>query len=159
MVPFFSIENGIFWEGHTTDAWKRLGYNIAGAISIIAWSALWSCLMFGSLKYFNLLRIDRDTEFRGNDIVKHGEPAYPVDAWVELQYERKKDARAGKAAPHMQSSAERGKDNKAYNDAFEMVPTTGKLFRELGKTGFLGDGGGGSSNNADEVDNKNTQNA
>ena len=76
-----------------------------------------------------------------------------------MQYERKKDARAGRAPPHMQGSDDRGKDNKAYNDAFEMVPTTGKLFRELGKSGFLGNSGGGTSNNADEVDNKDIKNA
>ena len=52
-------------------------------VSIFFWSAGWSVLIFGGLKWVGMLRIDRDTEFRGNDTVKHGEAAYPVDAWVK----------------------------------------------------------------------------
>ena len=35
-----------------------------------------------------LLRIHRDVEFTGNDLPKHGEAAYPADAWVEMQYNK-----------------------------------------------------------------------
>ena len=145
---------GIFWYGSNNGPWLRLGINIAGALAIIAWSLLWSGLMFGSLKFFKLLRIDTDTEFKGNDVVKHGESAYPVDAWVEMQYEKRAKKASANVAPMMQGSSTRGKDNKGYNDAFEMVPTTGKLFKELSKNygGFEG-----APNAIDEVDNKTTE--
>lgn len=166
MVPFFSIADGgdegednggIFFYGGYSHAWKRLGVNLAGALAITAWSALWSVIIFGSLKYFKLLRIDRDTEFRGNDLVKHGESAYPVDAWVELQYEKKSRKTSHMVAPNMQGSASRGSENKGFNDAFEMVPTTGKLFREIAKnySGFEGEKNG--PKDIDEVDNKSTE--
>ena len=79
--PFFAFGKGIFW---TSAGWHSLGVNIAGLLAIFAWSGLWSMFIFGALKLFNILRIDRDTEFRGNDTVKHGEAAYPVDAWVSI---------------------------------------------------------------------------
>ena len=154
MVPFFSMENGrdedcgdegkerggIFWYGDYSYAWERFGVNVVGVLAITAWSLLWSGIIFGSLKYFNFLRIDRDTEFRGNDLVKHGESAYPVDAWAELQYEKRHNATTN-VAPNMQGSAHSGSQNKGFNNAFEMVPTTGKLFGELAKnySGFEGD--------------------
>lgn len=170
MVPFFSIADGlhdgiddgrdaggIFWYGGYSAPWTRLGINIAGLLAIIAWSVLWSVIIFGSLKYFKLLRIDRDTEFRGNDLVKHGESAYPVDAWVELQYEKKSRKTSAAVAPNMQGSAARGTENKGFNDAFEMVPTTGKLFGALAKnyTGFEGEKNG--PKDIDEVDNRSTE--
>ena len=77
--PFFAFGKGIFW---TSAGWQGLGVNIAGLLAIFAWSGFWSMVIFGGLKVLNILRIDRDTEFRGNDTVKHGEAAYPVDAWV-----------------------------------------------------------------------------
>lgn len=122
--------------GDTLDPWYQLGINVAGAVSIIAWSGFWSLLLFGTLHYFDLLRIDRDTEFRGNDIVKHGEPAYPVEAWAELQYEDRK--KSSVAAPWMSGSS---RTTSTANNAFEMVPSAGKLFSSLGKNfnGFSGD--------------------
>ena len=164
MVPFFSTldggaegeeQGGIFYYGGYSHAWNRFGVNIAGSLAIIVWSLLWSVLIFGSLKYFNLLRIDRDTEFKGNDLVKHGESAYPVDAWVELQYEKKSRKISTNVAPMMQGSAQRGKENKGYNDAFEMVPTAGKMFQSISKN-FAGFDGGerNGPKSIDEVDNK-----
>ena len=163
LVPFFSIldggeegldQGGIFWYGSYNGPWKRFGVNIAALLAITAWSFFWSVLIFGTLKYFDLLRIDTDTEFKGNDLVKHGESAYPVDAWVELQYEKKSRKNTNNAAPMMQGAASRGKDNKGYNDAFEMVPASGKLFRQISKnfTGFEG-----NPNAQDEVDNKDAE--
>ena len=32
--------------------------------------------------------MDKETEYSGNDIPKHGESAYPADAWVEMQYNK-----------------------------------------------------------------------
>ena len=62
---------------------------IPGLVAIIAWAGFWSVLMFGGLSLIKKLRIDRETEFKGNDMIKHGESAYPRDAWVEMQYSMK----------------------------------------------------------------------
>ena len=93
--------------------WNALGWNIAGLLAIILWALVWSVLMFGGLSMIKKLRIDRETEFKGNDLIKHGEAAYPRDAWVEMQYQMKnaapkasgdKNAEEGDVPPHMQVS-------------------------------------------------------
>ena len=93
MVPFFSMANdgtegktqgGIFLYGDHPHVWKRVGVNLIGALVIITWSLLWSVLIFKVLKYLKLLRITEKTEEAGNDIVKHGESAYPMDSWAKL---------------------------------------------------------------------------
>ena len=33
-----------------------------------------------------MLRVETEHEFKGMDLLKHGESAYPADAWVEAQY-------------------------------------------------------------------------
>ena len=45
------------------------------------WTGTLCSLMFGLLKLAGLLRVDRQSEIVGMDIVKHGEPAYPVSAY------------------------------------------------------------------------------
>ena len=85
-VAFFDYQDGIFYAGDTLDSWYKLAVQLLGIIAIGAWTTVWSFLLFGMLRLLKLLRIDRETEFRGNDLLKHGESAYPADAWVELQY-------------------------------------------------------------------------
>ena len=87
LQPFFAGGEGIFWTGNHPDQWIQLGINIAGLLAITLWSGAHCIVLFGGLKYFNLLRIDNETEFRGCDIIKHGESAYPVEAWREIQYD------------------------------------------------------------------------
>ena len=52
------------------------------------------------------LRIDRETEFKGNDQIKHGESAYPRDAWVEMQYQTKIDKQKGPSSNTNQANAD-----------------------------------------------------
>jgi len=42
--------------------------------------------MFYILKLNKKLRVSREMEFQGLDLVKHGEAAYPAEAWREVQY-------------------------------------------------------------------------
>ena len=99
LLPFFSYGKGLFWIGDKTDPWIQLGVNVASLLAIILWAAAHSILIFGSLYYFKLLRIDRETEFRGCDIIKHGESAYPVTAWKEIQYSDANLSRKSKSLP------------------------------------------------------------
>ena len=80
-VPWFKQGKGIFWMStvkfiewsETEDyfnPWKLLGVNVAGLVTIIAWSAFWSTFIFGGLQFFNNLRVDEITETKGNDIVR-----------------------------------------------------------------------------------------
>ena len=79
---------GILWDGAESYPWLVLAYNVLGALAISGWAALWSFLIFGTLKYFNILRVSQSDEYDGMDAIKHGESAYPVNAWVEYQYAR-----------------------------------------------------------------------
>ena len=132
-APFFYYGEGVFWAGSLDEegaaaAWNRLGYNIAGLLAITEWATFWGFAIFGTLKLVKFLRIDRETEFRGNDLVKHGESAYPRDAWVELQYAQKD--KAGKGAPNipiMGGGNDDGQGEKAYNDPNAMLPTMSKM--------------------------------
>ena len=65
----------------------QFAINIAGLLTITLWAGGHSLVLFGSLNYFDLLRIDDETELLGCDMVKHGESAYPVSAWNENQYD------------------------------------------------------------------------
>merc|ERR1719384_814152 len=84
-APIFAYQKGIFW---TSKAWKILGVNCLGILAIIGWCGGCSLVIFGGLRKAGFLRVDKETEYSGNDIPKHGESAYPADAWVEMQYNR-----------------------------------------------------------------------
>jgi len=146
-APIFKMKEGEGdFEGIAIAAiepnWDALGWNIAGLLAIILWALVWSVLMFGGLSMIKKLRIDRETEFKGNDLIKHGEAAYPRDAWVEMQYQMKnaapkasgdKNAEEGDVPPHMQQA--NGQEEKAYNNAFEMMPAFGMLHKA--SSGFM----------------------
>jgi ammonium transporter, Amt family len=59
-----------------TQAGIYLGYNLIGAISIMAWSMGCSLVIFGSLRLTGLFRATQQEEILGMDLSKHNEPAY-----------------------------------------------------------------------------------
>jgi len=129
LAPFFKQGSGIFWDGLYVDPWETLGINIAGVLTIILWAGFWSCALFGSLKAAGMLRIDSETEFKGCDIVKHGEAAYPRDAWVEGQYALKLENGAESANNLPQIHTISNNSNAAempYNDPIFMSAQAGK---------------------------------
>jgi len=83
-VHFFK-KDGIFVTGSSAAA-MGLAWNIIGLIAIISWTGILSFVMFYALKKVKMLRVEASMEFSGMDILKHGESAYPADAWVEQQY-------------------------------------------------------------------------
>eukprot|EP00092_Neocalanus_flemingeri_P006301 GFUD01006778.1.p1 GENE.GFUD01006778.1~~GFUD01006778.1.p1 ORF type:complete len:571 (-),score=137.61 GFUD01006778.1:85-1797(-) len=177
-VPWFMSvgletgERGIFWDGHQSFPWLVFGYNIAGAISIMAWSALWSALLFGSLSMLKMLRVSTDDEFKGMDLIKHGESAYPAAAWVEYQYSKDypaaQDMNCSGALPAVMSGHNHAvittsgvtedKSREAFNNPMEMVPTTEKMVKPVSSI-FMsvtaiqdGFGGGGLDMDARQED-------
>ena len=120
--------------GHTAFPWTVLGVHIAAAIAILVWSMFWSTLLFGALKYFKMLRVSTEMEFKGMDLVKHGEAAYPAGAWVEYQYNKTEKGKDGEATTNpcmsgggviagtmTMDGAKTNIDGEVYNNPFEMV--------------------------------------
>nr|KAG5700987.1 hypothetical protein BaRGS_022698 [Batillaria attramentaria] len=86
-VPFLKPDEGIFY------AWDRksglmLAWQVAGVLTIIVWTAVLSLLLFGLLRLFKVLRVAPELESKGLDIPKHGEPAYPLEAYGHGHVER-----------------------------------------------------------------------
>jgi len=78
--------------------WSQL----VGILVITGWATGCSTVMFGVLKMFNVLRVPRETEIQGMDVIKHGEAAYPAQAWKERQYKEEDDIKGG-LPPNMQA--------------------------------------------------------
>ncbi|XP_024080506.1 putative ammonium transporter 1 isoform X2 [Cimex lectularius] len=77
--PIFSKDGLIF--GFTHDSSVQLLNNFVGLFAIISWSAITSCILFGSLKLCGKLRVSEQEEIKGLDVSKHGEESYPKSAW------------------------------------------------------------------------------
>ncbi len=112
--------------------------NLLGAVAIMAWSLSLAFCIFWPMRFRSMYRIDGPTEFSGNDMAKHGETAYPREAWVEMQYQANSRGQESPSLPAVISGSDvRDKLGGArYNDAFEMMPATGSFF-----AGFLGSSG------------------
>ncbi|XP_045176658.1 putative ammonium transporter 1 [Mercenaria mercenaria] len=79
-VPLFSSDYGIIYNWDKRSAY-HLAWQLAGLCAIFAWSALLSFLTFFILMKARLLRVSFDYEMKGLDIPKHGETAYPAEAY------------------------------------------------------------------------------
>nr|AOG19173.1 AMT-like ammonia transporter [Eurythoe complanata] len=85
-APLFNTQGGLVFSTtgeQLTASGKALGWNLVGALAIIAWSAVICVIMFGILKCCKVLRVNRETEIEGLDKTEHGEPAYPDDINLE----------------------------------------------------------------------------
>ncbi|CAG0890717.1 unnamed protein product [Darwinula stevensoni] len=80
-VAFF-MEGGIVFDPSRNSA-TVLGWNLVGAASISGWSASLCLVLFGILKKLGILRVSREMEIQGMDLMKHNEPAYPSTAWED----------------------------------------------------------------------------
>jgi len=90
---------------------------------------VWWCIcIFGSLYYMRWLRVHADLELKGMDIFKHGESAYPAEAWVEYQYNRKASTSNSATKPSHMAGIGENQKTAAHNNPMEMLPTTGALF-------------------------------
>jgi ammonia channel protein AmtB len=63
-VTLFSKKDGVFYDWDEL-AFKRLGWNLLGAIAISAWSLFWGLAVFMTLKLLKILRVSRDIEIKG----------------------------------------------------------------------------------------------
>ena len=63
-VTLFNKNGGVFYEWNK-QAFKQLGWNLVGAVSISAWAAFWGLVIFLSLKFMKILRVSQDLELTG----------------------------------------------------------------------------------------------
>ncbi|KAK3580937.1 hypothetical protein CHS0354_008235 [Potamilus streckersoni] len=66
--------------------WNRhsglfLGWQLAGMVVIICWTAFWSAISIGIMRWMKILRVPEDIELKGLDIPRHKEPGYPVESY------------------------------------------------------------------------------
>ena len=54
-----------------------------GGLAIILWVGVTSVLLFGSMRLMGILRVSEQVEIAGLDAKKHGEPAYPLNAYID----------------------------------------------------------------------------
>eukprot|EP00092_Neocalanus_flemingeri_P030374 GFUD01032972.1.p1 GENE.GFUD01032972.1~~GFUD01032972.1.p1 ORF type:complete len:797 (+),score=164.24 GFUD01032972.1:41-2431(+) len=124
VTPLVIGEGGVFGAENVVDAMHRVWSQLVGILVITAWSGTVSAIIFYVLKMNKLLRVSREVELKGLDIIKHGEAAYPAEAWREIQYQG-----ASSLPPHM--TADPSKKKLEKHESFEMmtfdekeVPTT-----------------------------------
>ena len=86
VTPLVISEGGVFDAENGVTAMHQIWSQLVGILVITAWSAVISSLLFYILKLNNKLRVSREIELQGLDLTKHGEAAYPAEAWRELQY-------------------------------------------------------------------------
>jgi len=89
LTPIFATNGklgvgGIIFSGHA-DAFRSFGWNLAGALAIIAWVGATSLLLFGSLRLLGVLRVSELVEIAGLDGFHHGEDAYPLSSYSKQQ--------------------------------------------------------------------------
>ena len=79
-LGLFHTELGAFYgAGGELFAWQ-----LAGVLAIAVWSAVWSIIVFGLLRYFGKLRISAEEEEAGMDNFEHGGAAYHIGREQEL---------------------------------------------------------------------------
>ena len=63
-----------------------MAWNLVGAVAIIAWSAFFSFVVFGTLKSLRLFRVDRLVELRGENSMSLQLIHCPFDAVLYIYY-------------------------------------------------------------------------
>ncbi|CAL1540117.1 unnamed protein product [Lymnaea stagnalis] len=86
-VAFVKYPTGILmaWDKQSG---AMLAWQLAGVLTFMTWTAGCMTLVFGGLKLAGLFRVIRETELKGLDIPKHGEPAYPLEAYGHGYFEK-----------------------------------------------------------------------
>ncbi|XP_060559025.1 putative ammonium transporter 1 [Ruditapes philippinarum] len=102
LMSIFSNDLGNFIQMGLRSAY-HLGWQLAGLCAIFVWSAILSIILFFTLKKTKMLRVSFEYEMKGLDIPKHGETAYPAEAYGH-GWGEKGDTLAGLAKTAIASS-------------------------------------------------------
>ncbi|KAL3841506.1 hypothetical protein ACJMK2_019640 [Sinanodonta woodiana] len=79
-VGFLDRNKGILLKWNRRSA-LCLGWQLAGMTLIMCWTAFWSAISFGIMRWIKILRVPEDIELKGLDIPRHKEPGYPVESY------------------------------------------------------------------------------
>ncbi|XP_023320854.1 putative ammonium transporter 1 [Eurytemora carolleeae] len=79
--PIF-MNNGVLFTGGSSRSLEMLLWNCIAVLVIIAWNMSSAIVFFKALKMVNLFRATQKEEIQGLDILKHNEPAYPMEAYM-----------------------------------------------------------------------------
>eukprot|EP00092_Neocalanus_flemingeri_P022203 GFUD01024082.1.p1 GENE.GFUD01024082.1~~GFUD01024082.1.p1 ORF type:complete len:366 (+),score=103.38 GFUD01024082.1:1-1098(+) len=115
VTPLVIGEGGVFGAENVVDAMHRVWSQLVGILVITAWSGTVSAIIFYVLKLNKVLRVSRELELQGLDMIKHGEAAYPAEAWREIQYQGNDSS----LPPHM--TAEPSKKKLEKQESYEMM--------------------------------------
>lgn len=74
--------NGGIVFGASKESGSLLWFRLVGASVIVLWGTVWSCAMFGLLKWCGKLRVTEQQELKGLDVAMHNEPGYPLRGWL-----------------------------------------------------------------------------
>ncbi|XP_062589068.1 putative ammonium transporter 1 [Saccostrea cucullata] len=79
-IGLLSRDVGILYKWNA-EAGLTLAWQLICLLAIIVWTGALCFVMFYILKKLHLLRVSFEWETKGLDIPKHGEPAYPAEAY------------------------------------------------------------------------------
>ena len=104
-----------------------------GVLAIILWAGGIAFIIFYILKTRNLLRLPLAVEMAGCDVLKHGEPAYPSEAWQEFQYQT-----SGGLPPNMGSGLDLSSDVQTFQGSFSgKVRIQMRMYSKMGQNIFV----------------------
>merc|ERR1712154_84416 len=78
-VGIFAYDSDdLVMAGYSTDVSQiyRLGIQVLAIVVISLWSMVNGIIIFGGMDYFNMLRVNLETEIKGLDIGEHGGSGY-----------------------------------------------------------------------------------
>ena len=84
-APFVIGAGGVFDAEASVTAMHQVWSQLVGLLVITAWAASVSSLIFFTLNLNNKLRLPREVELAGCDVIKHGEAAYPAEAYTQAE--------------------------------------------------------------------------
>jgi Amt family ammonium transporter len=79
-VGIFATENGV--AGLVTGSADQLLAETIGVVAVAVWCLLAGSLLFAGIKILNGLRVSKQEEMEGLDILEHGVQAYPGDSVI-----------------------------------------------------------------------------
>ncbi|OWF47906.1 ammonium transporter 1 [Mizuhopecten yessoensis] len=79
-VAFFHNEVGIFFNWNM-ESGLTLAWQCVGILAVVGWTGGMCVIMFYTLKALKILRVPLEFELKGIDIPKHGQHAYPLEAY------------------------------------------------------------------------------
>ncbi|MFO7636588.1 MAG: ammonium transporter [Clostridia bacterium] len=82
LVGVFSVENGLLYGGGFT----QLGIQLLGVVAVAGWTIGTSFLLFFAIRKYNGLRVEREIEISGLDIMEHGSIAYGDFQLIQVEH-------------------------------------------------------------------------